>query len=74
LNSKPETLAEPLSERELEALRLLVQGRTYQEIAQVMYVSVNTVKTHLKNVYAKLQVHTRREATSKARELRLVGG
>jgi LuxR family maltose regulon positive regulatory protein len=72
LNSKPEPLEDPLSERELEALRLLAAGYTYQEIAQALYVSVNTVKTHLKNIYAKLRVHTRRQATAKARELGLI--
>lgn len=69
----PESLIEPLSERELEAQHLLAEGRTYQEIGQAMYVSVNTVKTHLRNVYAKLRVHTRRKAVARARELGLVG-
>jgi len=65
-------LIEPLSERELEVLQLLVEGQTYHEIAQALYVSVNTVKTHLKNIYGKLGVHNRREATALAKKLDLV--
>jgi LuxR family maltose regulon positive regulatory protein len=65
-------LIEPLSERELEVLGLLVEGQTYQEIAQSLYVSINTVKTHLKNIYGKLGVSNRREATAKAKELNLL--
>ena len=66
------TLIEPLSERELEVLGLLVEGQTYQEIDQALYLSINTVKTHLKNIYGKLGVSNRREATVKARELNLL--
>jgi LuxR family maltose regulon positive regulatory protein len=67
-----QSLVEPLSDRELAVLRLLDQDHTYQEIAQALYVSLNTVKTHVKHVYAKLQVHTRRQATGKAQELGLL--
>ena len=65
-------LIEPLSERELEALALLADYLTYQEIAQALFISVNTVKTHLKNVYGKLGVHGRREAVDRAKELGLL--
>jgi LuxR family maltose regulon positive regulatory protein len=65
-------LVEPLSERELEVLPLLADGLTYQEIAQALFISVNTVKTHLKNVYGKLGVHDRQEAVARARELDLL--
>ena len=65
-------LVEPLSEREADVLRYLVQGHTYQEISQALYLSLNTVKTHLKRVYAKLDVHTRRQAIAKAQELGIV--
>jgi LuxR family maltose regulon positive regulatory protein len=65
-------LVEPLSDRELEVLCLLASGLTYREIAQALYLSVNTVKTHLKNVYGKLGVSRRREATAKARDLGLI--
>lgn len=65
-------LVEPLSDRELEVLRLLVDHRTNLEIAQELFISVNTVKTHLKNVYGKLSVHGRQEAVAEARELGLL--
>jgi LuxR family maltose regulon positive regulatory protein len=69
----PSPLIEPLSERELEVLSLLVTGQTYREIAGALCVSVNTIKTHLKNVYGKLGVNDRRAAAAVAEELGLVG-
>jgi LuxR family maltose regulon positive regulatory protein len=65
-------LVEAISEREVEVLKLLADGRTNQEIAEAMFVSVNTVKSHLKNIYGKLGVHNRREAVSQARLLNLL--
>jgi LuxR family maltose regulon positive regulatory protein len=65
-------LIAPLSERELQVLGLLVEGQTYQEIAQALYISINTVKTHLKNIYGKLGVHNRRQAVGRAKELDLL--
>jgi FixJ family two-component response regulator len=50
----------------------VANGRTYQEIAQTMFVSVNTVKSHLKSIYGKLSVHNRREAVAQARVLHLI--
>lgn len=61
-----------ISERELEVLQLLAAGRSNREIARAMVVSVNTVKSHLKNIYGKLDVHSRREAVSRARILHLI--
>ena len=63
---------EAISEREIEVLQLLAGGFTYQEIAQTMFVSVNTVKSHLKSIYGKLGVHNRREAVARARGLQLL--
>ena len=65
-------LAEIISEREIEVLALLADNLTYQEIAQTMFVSVNTVKSHLKSIYGKLGVHNRREAVARARMLHLL--
>jgi LuxR family maltose regulon positive regulatory protein len=65
-------LTEPLSERELDVLQILAKHKTNQEIAQTLVISVNTVKTHLKNIYGKLGVHNRQEAVAEARELNLL--
>jgi LuxR family transcriptional regulator, maltose regulon positive regulatory protein len=66
-------LLEPLSERELAVLRFLPTMMSNSEIAAEMFVSVNTVKTHLKHVYRKLDVADRRDCVKRARELRLLG-
>lgn len=65
-------LVEAISEREIEVLQLLADGRTNKEIAQAMFVSVNTVKSHLKSIFGKLNVKNRREAVSQARVLHLI--
>jgi len=65
-------LAEPLSERELEVLRLLASDLDGPDIARELVVSLNTVRTHTKNIYAKLGVNSRREAVRRAAELGLL--
>jgi LuxR family maltose regulon positive regulatory protein len=65
-------LLEPLSERELAVLRFLPTMMSNAEIASEMFVSVNTVKTHLKHVYRKLDVTDRRDCVTRARDLRLL--
>lgn len=65
-------LAEPLTERELGVLRYLQGTLSAGEIASMLYVSVNTVKTHMKNIYRKLGVGRRREVIERARELNLI--
>jgi LuxR family transcriptional regulator, maltose regulon positive regulatory protein len=65
-------LLEPLSERELTVLRFLPTMLSNAEIASEMFVSPNTVKTHLKHVYRKLDVSDRRQAVRRGRELRLL--
>jgi LuxR family maltose regulon positive regulatory protein len=65
-------LLEPLTDRELAVLRFLPTMMSNTEIASEMFVSVNTVKTHLKHVYRKLDVADRRDAVRRGRELRLL--
>jgi LuxR family maltose regulon positive regulatory protein len=71
-SSRNQPLVDPLSEREFEVLRLLAGGSTNDEIGRLLYVSSNTVKAHLKNIYRKLDVDSRHEATGKARQLGLL--
>jgi LuxR family transcriptional regulator, maltose regulon positive regulatory protein len=65
-------LPEPLSERELEVLRLIASGKSNRRIAQELFVSVGTVKTHINNLYRKLDAHSRTQALARARELKLL--
>jgi LuxR family maltose regulon positive regulatory protein len=65
-------LVEPLSERELDVLRLLSAGLSYREIAEELHISINTVKAHAKNIYSKLGVHGRMQAAQRAKELNLL--
>jgi LuxR family transcriptional regulator, maltose regulon positive regulatory protein len=67
-----EVLAEPLSEREQAILGYLPTMMSNQEIAGTLMISVNTVKTHLKAIYRKLDAPGRREAVQRARELTLI--
>lgn len=66
------TLPDPLTDRELDVLRLLETVLTGPEIATKLTVSVNTVRTHTKNIYSKLGVSSRRAAVRRARELDLL--
>lgn len=65
-------LLEPLSERERQVLELLYGGLSNKEIAQRLFVSANTVKTHIRNLYAKIGVGTRGQAIARIRELGLL--
>lgn len=55
-----------LSEREIEILQLLVDGHTYTQIADKLFISPQTVKSHIKNIYKKMHVHSRVQAVRKA--------
>jgi LuxR family maltose regulon positive regulatory protein len=65
-------LLEPLSEREQQVLRLLQSTMTSEEISRELFISVNTTRTHIRNIYSKLDVHGRIEAIRKAKELELI--
>jgi LuxR family maltose regulon positive regulatory protein len=68
----PEPAAEPLSRQELAVLRMLGAGYSNGEIGKALFISGNTVKTHLRHVFAKLGVKTRSAAVSRAAALRLL--
>ncbi|HWS79872.1 MAG TPA: LuxR C-terminal-related transcriptional regulator, partial [Rubrobacter sp.] len=65
-------LSEPLSERELEVLRLIASGKSNRQISSELFVSVGTVKTHINNLYRKIDAHSRTQALARARELQLL--
>lgn len=66
LSSFHKTSDSPLTERETEVLKRLCAGENYKTIADAIFVSGNTVRMHIKNIYKKLHVHSRAEAVSKA--------
>jgi LuxR family maltose regulon positive regulatory protein len=68
----PASMVEPLSKRELEVLRLLKTHLSSTDIADELTISVNTVRTHIKSIYSKLNVHSRQDAVQKAQELELL--
>jgi LuxR family transcriptional regulator, maltose regulon positive regulatory protein len=72
LASPSAKLPEPLSERELEVLTLVAAGKTNREIAGELFVAKSTVKTHIKNIYRKLDTHNRTQALARARDLNLI--
>jgi LuxR family maltose regulon positive regulatory protein len=65
-------LPEPLSEREMDVLRLLGTGLSTNDIAEQLIISTNTLRTHVKNIYGKLGAHSRTEAVLRAQELGLL--
>jgi DNA-binding CsgD family transcriptional regulator len=68
----PFALTEPLTERELEVLTLLADGRTNSEAARALFISVGTVKSHTGNIYRKLGAKNRTEAIARARQAGLI--
>ncbi len=73
-NDRPakQPLIDPLSERELDVLRLLGTELDGPEIARELMVALNTVRTHTKNIYGKLGVNNRRAAVRRGEELQLL--
>jgi LuxR family maltose regulon positive regulatory protein len=67
-----ETLIDPLTARELEVLRLLAQGLSNKEIAGRLVVAPSTIKQHLRNIYGKLDAHSRTQAVARGQELGLL--
>jgi LuxR family maltose regulon positive regulatory protein len=65
-------LIDSLSERELEVLHLIAAGLSNREIAEKLFIAVSTVKTHINNIYGKLDVSKRTRAVARARELGLL--
>jgi LuxR family transcriptional regulator, maltose regulon positive regulatory protein len=72
LQRTPEGLSEPLSERELEVLRLIAAGMTNKEIGEQLFLAVGTVKKHSYTIYQKLDVKNRLQAVQKSKDLRLI--
>lgn len=70
--SKIEGLMDPISDRELEVLHLIAAGLSNREIAEKLFISLNTVKTHTKNINSKLDVNSRIKAVARAKELGLL--
>jgi DNA-binding NarL/FixJ family response regulator len=69
---RPERASCRLTAQETDLLKLLVEGHHYKTAASTMNISINTISFHLKNIYTKLQVHSKSEAVAKALRQRLV--
>jgi two-component system, NarL family, response regulator LiaR len=70
--SSPEALTEPLTERETEVLRLLARGKANKQIARDLFVALSTVKTHVNNLYRKLDISSRTQAALYAARIGLI--
>lgn len=68
----PQTLIEPLTRRELDVLKQVVKGLSNKEIADTLFLSIYTVKTHLKSIFSKMSVARRTQAAKLAQELKLI--
>ena len=66
-------LVEPLTNREMDVLELLVQRLSNKEIAESLFVAPSTIQTHLTNIFQKLNAGNRREAVARAREIGILG-
>ncbi len=66
-------LAKPLTNREVEVIELLSQRMRDKEIAEQLFISPETVKSHLRNIYGKLDADNRRQAVNRAVDLDIIG-
>jgi len=71
-STAPTPLIEPLSGREVDVLRLLAGSLSAAEIADELVISSHTVHSHIKSIYAKLEVHSRYQAVDRAKTLKLI--
>ena len=69
---KPNVLDDPLTDREMEVLGQLAFGLKNKEIAEKLFISVGTIKTHVLKIYNKLDVRNRTEAITKAKDLGII--
>jgi LuxR family maltose regulon positive regulatory protein len=72
LSPQSSALVEPLTDRELDILRLIAEGYSNQAIADTLIIAVSTVKRHINNIYGKLDVQSRTQALMRARELHIL--
>lgn len=72
VNSFQRNLNSPLTVRETEVLELLSKGKSYSTIADELFVNKETIRTHIKNIYLKLEVHSKAEAIEKALKNKLI--
>ena len=70
--SGTESFIPPLTRRELQILRMLDSPASVPEISNVLYISVSTVRSHIKSIYNKLDVHSRFEAVERAKNLQIL--
>ncbi|MCA9875752.1 MAG: response regulator transcription factor, partial [Anaerolineales bacterium] len=70
--SAAQDLADPLSTRELDVLRLVAAGASNKDIADQLFIAVSTVKKHVSNILVKLDAPNRVQAIARARELNLI--
>jgi LuxR family maltose regulon positive regulatory protein len=68
----PQALRDPLTERELDVLRLMTSHLSGPSIARELHISINTYKSHIKNIYGKLGVRSREDAVARAQALKLI--
>ncbi len=72
LPTRHQSLIQPLTEREIQVVKLIVAGKSNQEIADALVIALGTVKRHIFNIYSKLDVRSRTECVARARALHLL--